>query len=95
MGDYRFQMNRWSSGRPVYKLVNSEVNRYLLVKEGKINWTIRRSINATTAFIRSGRGTNSPTSAEAGPSVRLGITRWRYYNSGSRKEADITVSCLD
>ena len=37
MGDYRFQMNRWSSGRPVYKLVNSEVNRYLLVKEGKVN----------------------------------------------------------
>ena len=95
MGDYRFQINRWSSGLPVYKLINSKVERYLLVPQGKVNWSIRVSTNATSEYIVSGRTTNSPTSADAGPSVRLGVTRWRYYKSGDWPEGDISVTCLD
>ena len=68
--------------------------RFLLVGEGKVAWSIRSSITATGALITSGRATNSPSSAEAGPSGRDGVTRWRYYANGSWKESDITVTCV-
>ena len=94
LGNYRFQINRWSCGRPVYQLINSDVERYLLVAEGWTSWSSMDSTNATGAHITGGRGTNSPTSAEAGPRVIVGVTRWRFSNSGW-KEGDVTFSCLD
>ena len=94
MGDYALQIGRWSCGRPVYQLINSQVERYLLVRKGKDRWSIQSSTNATTSFIKSGRATNSPTAPEAGSCLRVGVTKWRYSDSGW-KEGDITVECID
>ena len=84
----RLAVGRWSEGRPVFKKVDGEP-RFLLVKEG--DWSIRSSTTATGGWIQSGRGTNSPSSPEAGPSVREGVTRWRYVPGW--KEGDISVTC--
>ena len=94
LGDYALQIGRWSSGRPVYQLINSQVERYLLVKEGNTVWYIQSSTNTTRAYISSGRATNSPTAPEAGSNLRFGVTKWRYSDSGW-KEGDITVECID
>ena len=89
----RVEVGRWSEGRPVFKKVDGET-RFLLVREGETTWTIRSSTTATGAWIQSGRATNSPSSPEAGPSVRLGVTRWRYADGkGGWKEGDISVTC--
>lgn len=94
LGDYRLQTNKWSCGRPVYQLVNSAVERYLLVQYGQVEWRLKSSVNTSTAFIQSGKATNSPTSAEAGPKVKDRLTRWRYDSNSVWKEGDITVSCI-
>ena len=76
--------------------IDSDMERYLLVKEGKVNWSIQSSTNATEAYITSGRATNSPTAPEAGSSLRFGRTRWRWaYSDPEWKEGDITVECID
>ena len=90
---HRLEVGRWSEGRPVYKKVDRE--RFLLVKERVSSWTIRSSTTATGLFITSGRATNSPSSPEAGPSVRMGWTGWQYDDGdGGWQEADISVSCV-
>jgi len=100
LGDYRLEEGRWSSGRPVFKKVDGET-RFLFVPEGQIAWVIDSSIAATHAgsSIFSGRATNSPSSPEAGPSVRLGWTGWKYAlgRKGAWtgwKEGDISVTCV-
>jgi len=100
LGDYRLEVGRWSSGRPVFKKVNGEEPRFLFVPDGGSHWTIKSSTNvtgATGAFIVSGRATNSPSSPEAGPRHRLGWTGWHYSvqwgDSVHWEEGDISVTC--
>ena len=92
LSNNRLEEGRWSAGRPVFKKVDGET-RFLLVKEGETVWSIRSSTTATVAWIQSGRATNSPSSPEAGGSVRLGVTRWRYSDNGW-KEGNISVTCV-
>ena len=87
------EAGKWSSGRPVFKKVDGE-QRFLYVKEGTSYWSIRDSLNITTSLsMKSGRATNSPTSPEAGPSDRYGVTRWRFWNGANWVEADISLKC--
>ena len=60
------------------------------MKEGNTAWTVQLS----GSKIQSGRGTNSPGDREAGPSYRMGVTRWRYDDKDVWKEGDISVSCV-
>ena len=60
--------------------------------EGSTAWTIAETVTSTTSVISGGRGTNSPGDPRAAGSVRKGVTRWRYSDSGW-KEGDITVAC--
>ena len=85
----------WSEGRPVFKKVDGEP-KFLLVAEGISRWHIMWSTTANRSWIISGKATNSPSSPEAGASVKMGLNRWRYYDVGSVKwtEGDISVSCL-
>ena len=78
----------------MYKKVDGETERVLLVPEGYVNWQINESTSSASSFIESGRGTNSPASSEAGVSDRMGVTRWRYDDNGRFKEGDISVSCI-
>ena len=107
-GDYRIQRNSWSSGRPVYKLIQKTYawdNFHLLVDS---SWIVSSSTHAydggpwmqpgsdyTQAWIQSGGGTNSPT--EASGSVGSGVTKWYYFDTITRdwKEGNISISCLD
>ena len=86
-------MGNWSEGRPVFKKVDGE-QKFLSVIEGWSNWRIQPFQTGTAAHIVSGRATNSPSSPEAGPSVREGMTRWRYWDGSSHVEGDISVTCL-
>ena len=93
----RLAVGRWSSGRPVFKKVDGEKKQkaFLVVKEGKAVWLISSSTTGTAGSIKSGRATNSPFSPEAGPSVKSGATRWRYFDSKAGWiEGDISVTCL-
>ena len=79
----------------MYKKVDGETERVLFVPEGYVNWQIKESTSSTGySLIGSGRGTNSPTSSEAGASDSFGFTRWQYYGNGKFKEGDISVSCI-
>ena len=89
----RLEVGRWSSGRPVFKKVNGKP-WFMLMKEGHPVWSIRSSTTATGAKILSGRGTNSPSSPEAGPSVRFGWTGWDYWDGSKWVEGDISVICV-
>ena len=86
-------MGNWSQGRPVFKKVDRE-DRFLSVIEEYNVWRILQSPTATASRITSGRGTNSPSSPEAGPSDREGVTRWRYGDGGKWTEGDISVTCI-
>ena len=78
----------------MYKKVDGETERVLLVPEGYVNWQIKDS-TSFSSFIESGRGTNSPASSEAGSNDSFGFTRWQYYYvNGKSKEGDISVSCI-
>ena len=85
-------------GRPVYVKLGGEERRYLLVAEGKTSWSVRTGHIGKLVLLESGRGTNSPGDPGAGPSVRLGVRRWRFWNplvkeGGSLEEGVITVTC--
>jgi len=99
LGDYKIQEDRWTSGRQVYQLVNGQTKRYLLVKKGHSSWIISSSTtDSTGAWIKSGRGTLSPTDVEASGSARSGVSKWRYFvggGGGTWKEGNIHVTCLD
>ena len=88
----RLDEGRWSAGRPVFKKVGGE-ERFLQVGKVENVWSIKTSTTAGRPKILSGRATNSPVSPEAGPSVKDGVTRWRYWD-GDWKEGDISVTCL-
>ena len=92
LSNNRLEEGRWSSGRPIFKKVDGET-RFLLVKEGTTVWSIDDSTTDTGSWIQSGRATNSPSSPEAGPNVRLGVTRWQYGDNGKWKEGNISVKC--
>ena len=94
LSNNRLEEGRWSRGRPIFKKVDGKWPRFLLVGEGGAVWSIRSSTTATGAFIESGRATNSPSSPEAGPSVRLGVTRWQYASGGKFVEGNISVTCV-
>ena len=64
------------------------------MREGRTYWGIKSSTTATGSWIISGRATNSPSSTEAGPSVRQGVTTWRYFDGSNWVEGDISVTCL-
>ena len=83
----------WSQGRPVFRKVDGE-SRVLLVEEGKTAWSIKKSVAASGAHILGGRATNSPTSPEAGPSIRDGVQKWRYAVGGVWKEGAISITCI-
>ena len=92
-------MGRWSSGRPVFKKVDGDP-RFLLVAEGKTAWGIRSSTTDELVFISSGKATNSPSSSEAGSSVRFQQKRWKFADGGVAlewstdwREGDISVTC--
>ena len=89
----RPETGRWSAGRPVYKMVGGEGERFLFVHEGGVGWQISPSTTSTGAWIESGRATSAPSN-EAGPSVRLGRTSWAYSNDGW-KEGEIDVTCIE
>ena len=93
LSNNRLEEGRWSAGRPVFKKVDGET-RFLIVGEGSAVWIITPSTTSTAAWIISGRGTNSPSSPEAGPSDREEVTRWRYWDGGKWAEGDISVTCL-
>ena len=89
-------------GRPVYVKSVGQERHYLLVVEGQSTWSIRSSLEDKTAYLESGRGTNSPGDPAAGPSVRLGVSSWRFWNflfnfklkgGGGWQEGEITVTC--
>ena len=91
------EVGKWSEGRPVFKKVHGEP-RVLLVREGIGNWAIIESDESDTgldiAHIQSGRGTNSPSSPQAGASDRFGWSRWMYWdNQNNWVEGDISVTC--
>ena len=88
----RLEAGLWSAGRPVFKKVDGEQRFLMVSKAGRTTWSIRNSLNSTGCGIQSGRSTNSPASPEAGPSVREGVTKWRY-GDGSWIEGDISVTC--
>ena len=94
MGNYSLQEKRWSSGRPIYQKTNSEQEWYLLVPNKTTIWVIRSSITDKGAkkWVASGRATNLPTDAEAGPRPSDGVSQWRYYGNGY-KEGNISLSC--
>ena len=94
LGDYKIQEESWSSGRPVYRLINSEREvSYLMVKKDINAWYIHHSDHD---WIASGRATNSPTDVEAAGSVSLGLTKWTYIDvNDDWKEGNIDVACLD
>ena len=88
-------MGEWSSGRPVYKKVDGEEERFLLVNEGYSGWEISPgATSATSSWIGSGRATNSPLSPAAGPSLRRGWTSWVYADGGEVKEGEVTLKCI-
>ena len=84
---------RWSEGRPVYKKKVGDP-MFLLVREGWDYWGIKSSTTGTAGWIASGRATNTPSSPEAGPSVREGVTRWRWGDGSKFVEGDISVTCV-
>ena len=88
-------MGQWSQGRPVYKKVDGDKERYLFVAEGTSYWTITDSTEAKDSWILSGKATNSPFQPEAGPSARLGVGGWRFYDGKELKESEISVACTE
>ena len=81
---------KWSFGRPVFKKVDGEP-RFLFVPETRVAWSIKSSTTAFSSLIRSGRGTNDPSSPQAAASVRTRAARWRYLPG--KIEGDISVTC--
>ena len=88
-------MGRWSQGRPVYKKVDGDKERYLFVAQGMSYWTITDSTEAKDSWILSGKATNSPFQPEAGPSARQGVGGWRFYDGKEFKESEISVACTE
>ena len=82
MGNYSLLEKRWSSGKPVYQKTNTTHEWYLLVPNRTTVWVIRSSITDKRArkWVASGRATNLPTDAEAGPRPDVGQRQWKYYN---------------
>ena len=78
----------------MYKMVGGESERFLFVPEGYSNWGIASSTTSTGGWIKSGKATSSPSN-EAGPSVRFGVTSWRYADGGEWKEGEIDVTCIE
>ena len=89
---YRLEEGRWNAGRPVFKKTDG-ATRFLFVPRGLTAWAIKDSITAAGSRIVGGRGTNSPTSPEAGPSDREGVTRWRYWDGAMWAEGFLNFSC--
>ena len=83
-------MGDWIEGRPIYRNEVGEP-RYLRLSESKPGWSVGPTPDITLSFtcdpcllgftLRSGRGTLSPGSLEAGPSVRHGREGWHWKDS--------------
>ena len=95
----------WIEGRPIYRNEVGEP-RYLRLSESKPGWSIGPTPNLTLSFtcdpcllgftVRSGRGTLSPGSLEAGPSARHGMEGWHWKDGrGDWRESSgrLTVTC--
>ena len=95
----------WIEGRPIYGNEADEP-RYLRMAEGKSGWWIGPSPNISVSFtcstcllgatLKSGRGTTSPGSLEAGPSVRHGREGWHWKDrNGDWRETSgrLIVTC--
>ena len=88
----RLEVGKWSMGHPVFKKVDG-ASRFLFVPGGNTAWSIREATSGFSAFMTSGKATNSPSSPEAGASTRLGFSRWQYLDDGIWKEGFISVTC--
>ena len=88
-------MGRWSKGRPVYKKVDEEIERFLCIREETSEWLISDSPTGKAGFIYSGKATNSPFSPEAGKSARFGLTNWRHSEGDGFEEGPIRVACTE
>ena len=82
---FELQPFMWSEGRPVYK--NPDEFEYLMVAENKSTWGLFKTKSRTTTIreimsippeASSGRATLSPLEKEAGPSVKLQVSNWRW-----------------
>ena len=95
----------WIEGRPIYRNEVGEP-RYLRLSENKPGWSVGPTPDITLSFtcnpcllgftLRGGRGTLSPGSPEAGPSVRHGRQGWHWKDSnGQWKETNgrLIVTC--
>ena len=98
-------MGDWIEGRPIYRNEEGEP-RYLRLSESKPGWSVGPTPDITLSFtcdpcllgftLRSGRGTLSPGSLEAGPSVRHGRDGWHWKDGrGDWRETDgrLIVTC--
>ena len=94
LGTYSLLEKRWSSGKPVYQKTNTEQDWYLLVPDRTTIWVIRSSITDKRArkYVASGRATNLPTDAEAGPRPDDGVSQWRYWDGNGYKEGNIRIT---
>ena len=82
-------------GSSCVQKVDGDKERYLFVAEGNSYWTITDSTEAKDSWILSGKATNSPFQPEAGPSARLGVGGWRFYDGKELKESEISVACTE
>ena len=86
---------RTSPGRPIFKKEDGGIERFLLVRKGYSNWSIRPSTSSSGAWIESGKATVSPTMPEAGPNARFNQTGWEYWDEDKWIVGSISVTCIE
>ena len=77
----------------MFKKVDGEPRFLFMHSDG--TWVIGDSVGDGAHHIKSGRATNSPTLAQAGGSMRLGVNSWRFLDENgewveSYGEIDLT-----
>ena len=88
----RLVAERWNYGRPVYQKISGKAQEMLIAEN---TWQIRRSTGERRTNIRSGKGTNSPSSPHAGPSELDNTQNWLYLDMyNGLVEGDISVTCI-
>ena len=68
----RLEVGRWSRGRPVFRKIDQENERFLSVKAEHHVWTVSQTVSEDFGWIKSGKATNSPaTQSEKGQHSQL------------------------
>ena len=86
----------------MFKLKGS-VDRYLFVKPGKLNWSIRSSLDAEKEFIESGSAGESCPAHPSNFSLHkqsININNWQFNKAGETQEdkfeeGGVVVRCSD